>query len=281
VAQRKIIVQGTYPNLFIYHKVSLKEDLYNIGKLYNVTAAQLANANKMSETDVLPLDKNIKIPLTKKNFTQDGQRGEGEALIPLYHIVVKGENIYRISVNYGTLRPDFFREWNDLNNESIVQPQQKVVIGHLKVSQERANDILDNSPLPIDEDGYGPDAKPETSPVAVTPTRNDSSDEGFFANDFSSTTTGKEHLLLNGDAAIIKTTSGWTDRKYYVLMDGVTPNTIIRITASNGRSVCAKVLGPIPTMKDGNNLMLRISNAAVAALGIGDAKFSVSVGYYK
>ena len=68
---------------------------------------------------------------------------------------------------------------------------------------------------------------------------------------------------------VFKSTSGWQDAKYYVLMNNVVPGTVLRITSKNtGRQVFAKVLGAVPPGKESEGLLLRISNAAAAALGV-------------
>ena len=80
-------------------------------------------------------------------------------------------------------------------------------------------------------------------------------------------------------AGTFKSTSGWTDGKYYALMNNVTVGSIIRVTATNGKTVYAKVLGQLPDMKESAGLLIRISNAASAELGLGEGKYSVDVKY--
>lgn len=100
------------------------------------------------------------------------------------------------------------------------------------------------------------------------------SNGGFFSVDYSGT--GKS---TTGMAGTFKSTSGWTDGKYYALMNAVTVGSIIRVTATNGKTVYAKVLGQLPEMKESAGLIIRISNAASAELGLGEGKYSVDVKY--
>jgi LysM repeat protein len=99
---------------------------------------------------------------------------------------------------------------------------------------------------------------------------------GVFKSDFSDG--GKS---ATGQSGIFKSTSGWQDGKYYALMNNVAVGTIIKVSdASTGKSVYAKVLGQLPDMKESAGLTVRLSNAAAAELGEGDAtKFNVSVNY--
>jgi LysM repeat protein len=286
-AQKKVLVQGTYPILFIQHKVISGETLYSISKLYNLTVEQVAKQNGLDGSAVLAIDKVMKISLDGKNFTQDGQSTEAEALVPLHHIVKAGDNLFRISQTYGKVRIDFLREWNDLNND-VIQQGQNIIIGHLKVDKKKTAEVITRTTTEEEEknsQGYGSSepAKPTTTqtnttneptPIAVT---NGDDDEGVFAGTF--TAKGKDVTRV-GDCATFKTTSGWTDRKYYVLINDIAPGTIVRITADNNKSVCAKVLGPLPVMKENNNLLLRLSNAAASVLRITDAKFTVRLTYF-
>jgi hypothetical protein len=64
-----------------------------------------------------------------------------------------------------------------------------------------------------------------------------------------------------------------------VLINEIVPGTIVRITSTNKKSICAKVLGPLPETKGAAGLVIRMSNAAAAALGVEDQRFIVSITY--
>ncbi|MBX2930992.1 MAG: LysM peptidoglycan-binding domain-containing protein [Chitinophagaceae bacterium] len=286
-AQEKIIVQGTYPNIFVQHKVAKGETLYSISRLYNYTPSQLAKQNGMSENDVLSVDKILKIGLAKNNFTQDGQGAEDEVLIPIYYIVQRGETLFRISQNFGKIRIDFLREWNNITNDAV-RVEQRIAIGHLKVDKKNANIVLDRIINEATEDNTIVKNEPEPQPQPTvttkeepepTPITTSNDDEGFFVTSYA--VNGNNLNIKTGTAATFKSTSGWTDRKYYVLINDIPAGTIVRITTNNNRSICAKVLGALPEMKENKNLLLRLSNAGAAVLRITDAKFDVKVSYAK
>jgi LysM repeat protein len=106
-------------------------------------------------------------------------------------------------------------------------------------------------------------------------------DEGYFASGYAEHTKEQTQQFHSGDAAIFKTISGWTDRKFYVLMNDIAPKTIVRITGPGNKSICAMVLGPLQETKGANGLLLRLSNSAASALGLMDAKFTVTVTYFE
>ena len=82
-------------------------------------------------------------------------------------------------------------------------------------------------------------------------------------------------------AGIFKTASGWQDAKYYALIDGVEPGTIIRIVnPNNNKAVYAKVLDKMTGIRQNQGFNVRISNAAATALDISETdKFFVRVNY--
>ncbi len=72
--------------------------------------------------------------------------------------------------------------------------------------------------------------------------------------DFSVLTYSGTGKSASGMAGTFKSTSGWTDGKYYALMNGIAVGTIIRVTGTNGKTIYAKVLGQLPEMKESNGL---------------------------
>jgi hypothetical protein len=112
------------------------------------------------------------------------------------------------------------------------------------------------------------------SPEKVNNYATTHSNGGFFSIDY--TANGKS---AGGQAGTFKSTSGWTDGKYYALMNGIAVGTIVRVSDTNGKTIYAKVLGQLPDMKESNGLLIRISNAASAELGLGEGKFPVEIKY--
>jgi len=106
-------------------------------------------------------------------------------------------------------------------------------------------------------------------------------DQGYFKTSFDQQVkqqpTNKEQTVTSG---IFKTASGWNDAKYYVLMNGVEPGTIVRITnPGNNKTIYAKLLGEMSD-KQSPGLSIRISNAAANALDISETdRFTVKLNY--
>lgn len=106
-------------------------------------------------------------------------------------------------------------------------------------------------------------------------------DEGYYALGYAEHGKDKAPQYRSGDASTFKTISGWTDRKFYVLMNDVPPKTIVRITSPTQKSICAMVLGPLQETKGASGLLLRMSNSAALALGVTDPKFTITLTYFE
>lgn len=91
-----------------------------------------------------------------------------------------------------------------------------------------------------------------------------------------------EAVELTGTAGVFKSTSGWTDGKYYCLHNNAAPGTIVKISnPANGKFIFAKVLDNIPDIKQNEGLLIVISNAAADALAAGETNFNCSLNYAK
>ena len=146
-------------------------------------------------------------------------------------------------------------------------PVKPVVSQQIKVAEESKSLSVIDQPV-VKQNTIEP-AKPQNNkPKTISAT-----DKGFFANQFVSS-----QQELSGTAGVLKTSSGWLDKKYYVLMNNVAPGTIVKITVNNN-IVYAKVLEALPDVKEDQGLLLRVSNAAASVLNITDSKFQVIVNY--
>jgi len=117
------------------------------------------------------------------------------------------------------------------------------------------------------------DSVQKTNLVQVSTTAN----EGYFASFFSSQKKAATFQTLNGTAAVFKSMSGWQDNKFYILTNELPVGTIVRITTSDLKSICAKVINALPEV--GSAIQYRLNDAAAAILGVTNKTFQVSVTY--
>jgi len=216
------------------------------------------------------------------------------------HIVGPRETLYGISKKYN-VTVEQVKEWNHLSNNNIHQGQRLSINGSSATTTEvvaTKPEVVEpvaatpvtrsssksasnqNNSQPVAEDNkkesdnnavskVTPIAKQE-NPIVDSKSTNDA---GYFAYYYHQ---GKRELA--GDAATFKTASGWVDKKYYVLVNNIEAGSIVRLTANN-KVIFAKVLGPLPDIKEDNGLFLRLSNSAASILGVADSKFPVVINY--
>ena len=122
--------------------------------------------------------------------------------------------------------------------------------------------------------------KAEPTVKQPAPTADDGT--GYFKNNFyqqvKTSPLTKEQTLTS---SIFKTSSGWQDGKYYLLMNGVEPGTIVKITnPGNRKIVFAKVLYAMDKIRENQGVDVRISDAAAATLSVSETdKFILKVNY--
>ena len=97
-------------------------------------------------------------------------------------------------------------------------------------------------------------------------------DGGIFKSTFKQQMAeGKSQTIECLNYGIFKSNTGWKDSKYYILMNEVLPGTIVKIQSTQtDKVVYAKVLGAMVHAKENEGLLIRISNASQASLGLRD-----------
>ncbi len=298
LAQQKLFLKGKPNAMYVEHKVGEKESLSSVGRIYGLTASQLARFNGRSPSAVLSKGITLRIPIRIEDITQ-------KAGMPVYHVVGKGDNLFKISQQYNKVSVNQLKSWNKLG-ATAVKNGQELIVGYIKINGEQPSQALvqkdpvaetpvvtevatkppvteQPKPAPVKEKEQAPifHQNNEEKKDSVAIENNSVPDEGFFASLYIRNDLTLVQQYRSGDAATFKTISGWTDRKYYVLINDITPGTIVRITASNNKSICARVLSPLPLTKGDEGLLLRMNNAGAAALGIKDEKFSVTLTFFE
>jgi len=302
MAQQKLVLKGKSNAMYVEHKVGEKESLSSIGRMYGLTASQLSRFNGRSPSAVLSKGSILKIPLKVTEISQ-------KTGAPVYHIVRKGDNLFKISQQYNKVPVAQLRSWNKLG-ASAVKNGQELIIGYINITSDPSLAISSSKeavPEKVVEIPVITEVAPkstvseqaktipvkEKEPVQTFHKDNEEKnnanatsnsslpDEGFFASLYVRDDLTLVQQYRSGDAATFKTISGWTDRKYYVLINDIKPGTIVRVTTPNNKSICARVLSPLPVTKGDEGLLLRMNNAAAAALGMKDEKFPITLTFFE
>ncbi len=237
------------------HIVAQGESLFRIAKNYKVPIAKLREWNNIQD---------YTITVGQELFISKPSEDEIKAIQPAKNTAVKiiTEPVAEEKPNVKTIEEPKPAE----KKVETAVPAKPVVSQQIKIAEESKNLPVVDQPVKqiITETPKPQNNKPKT--ISAT-------DQGFFASQFVST-----QQELSGTAGVLKTSSGWLDKKYYVLMNNVAPGTIVKITVNNN-IVYAKVLEALPDVKEDQGLLLRVSNAAASVLNITDNRFQVTVNY--
>lgn len=307
--QNKFIAQKNNNGIYIEHKVMPKENWYSVGRAYFISPKEIASFNGLTLEKGLSIGQLIKVPLTSVNFLQSTAVSSGA---PVYHVVQSKEGLLRIAGNYG-LDLTGIKNLNGLKTDQIGLGNS-LIVGYLAAGSTNVTGLVTDeskstkvvpstkelmatvvTPKAEVKPALGSDQPKENAvkPVvkaveqpAQTKTQNTNAKAGtgFFAGGFEQQAKeGKEQRIDNPTFGVFKSSSGWQDGKYYMLMNDVVPGTIVKIGAiGSGKTVHAKVLGAVPPGKESEGLTLRLSNAAAAALGMQEgANLSVFVVWFK
>ena len=268
VSGQELFTHGTSADLHFIHKVVAKDTWYSLGKSYNLAPNDIAAFNKLSVDKPLEIGQQVKVPLTKTNFSQDDPSGSVDDLVPVYHIVQEKEWMYRISVNHNKVPIEKLERWNNITRDQA-KPGSKLIVGFFNTKNPAATAITEPS-KPLTN---RPTPAPVATPVVVAAST--PKDGGYFKTQY-----GENGKNRTGFSGIFKSTSGWNDGKYYALMNNVTVGTIVKVNyPSTNKYIYAKVLGELPDMKESAGLSLRISDAAAKELGAVNNKFNVEIKY--
>jgi hypothetical protein len=238
---------------------------------------QLKAYNKISSVDLTATPSSIRIPLNASNLITE------KTSLPVFHVVDKGDNLYRLNLQYFNPGIPRMKEWNQLKSETL-KDGDMVVVGYLI-----ANDLPANPPsaaalpsmvasTPVAAAPAAVEAAPVKQVVAIPQV---SAAEGYYAAQFSAALPAQQLLEISGSGGVFKSITGWGDKRYYVLMNEVVPGSIVRVTVDQVKYICARVLGPIPDNKPNKGLLVRLSNAAAAALGVSEMMFTATVNYFQ
>lgn len=273
------------------HIVAKSETLFKIGSNFQVAAQSIRKWNNLSSDNIAPgtaliigylKTNNALSPASVKSNTPSANNTETDQKIDessaAGSTAVSKEN-----------QPNSKAEVR--NDESTNAPDKTSgtsapVVGNdtaLAVIPEDTKQTDKTAAEPVKEESIKPQEKTSVKNEGseTTNQRTDNSSAVTFADLYTNQASRKSEKTKSGDGATFKSTSGWQDKKYYVLINDVAAGTILKISASGNKVVYAKVLGSMPEMKENNGLLLRISNAAASDLGIADPKFSVQISYYQ
>jgi len=165
---------------------------------------------------------------------------------------------------------------NEAKKDVVVEES----VSNVKKAEEQKKQtepVVKETPPAVKED-----AKKIEPPVVKPQASINEDGTGYFKNNFfqqvKTAPITKDQTVTS---SIFKTQSGWQDGKYYLLINGVEPGTIVKITnPSNSKTVYAKVLYSMDKIRQNQGVDMRISDAAASSLAVSETdKFILKVNY--
>lgn len=293
-------------NPYLEHIVAAKENFYSIGRMYNLSPKIIAPYNKLDlEKSGLSIAQKIKIPLVENNFWQKGARTAQEVTIPLYYKTPSKSSLATIAKDFKTTVAEL-KSWNQGIGDEL-NAGSRIVIGFLKIDKnvsplaEKASPVRQDPVItttPKEEKNEPVETKNEDKPVddkvvktnETKPTQtSDKKDstaspakyngDGFFRNEYEAQIKASSGSKTeSGMGTLFKTTSGWTDGKYYLIIDEIERGTIVLIKNTiTGKIIYAKVLSSLKEVKENATEKFIISEAAASQLGVKGNDFSAEI----
>ncbi|MFN9710742.1 MAG: LysM peptidoglycan-binding domain-containing protein [Bacteroidota bacterium] len=244
----------------VYHQVQTKETLTSISKLYKVDKASLISWNNLIGEKINTGDKII-IGFLKvdKNLSPLAAQGVGPRSEPTY--------------------PKIDTSWKKQKQAAPVEIKKEE-----KNINKPATEKSNQDTPPLKEQSKTEVKQPvPLSPRPADDTVTEYKGSGYFMDEFNNQTNNGKRIQsskLNG--GFFKSTSGWSDGKYYILIDNIEKGTIVQlINPANNKKVFAKVLASIAETKPGATESFLVSNATATQLGVKGNNFELEISWEK
>ena len=317
----ELLIKKSQKGYYLEHSVAAKEGLFPLGRMYNVHPRHIANFNSLDFNKGLAIGQKINIPLSDTNFKQDINKGvpvyfktsEKESLanlsaknnsVPVSNLrtwnkltadnVPAGTNLI-IGFLVTNEMQDRVVEIPGKTKETITAPAEEKKAEIVAITKTEPEVKKEEPPVVKEETKKtGPEIKKEEQPVVKEEIKKEPpvvikqpeimNDEGtgYFKNYFyqqvKDLPASHEQTVTS---SIFKSTNGLHDRKYYLLINGVEPGTIVKITnPTNDKIIFAKVLYAMDKVRENQSVDIRISDAAASALAVTETdKFILKVNY--
>jgi LysM repeat protein len=209
---------------------------------------------------------------------------ECDGCAAVYHFVGKSEGLFRIGKWYGNQPVAALKKRNNLRSDAL-SPGQKLLVGYILTPGNAASVIASNTPVIAKNDTAislmeGTVAnKIKEVPKPPSPRKILSyTGEGAFAVEFMPNSGAI--VKKTGKASTFKSESGWSDGRFYILNSSLKTGLVVKITnSSTGVFLYAKVVGPLPDIKQNHGLSLRLSSAAATMLGFWEEEKSFDLSW--
>lgn len=279
-AQDSLWVRRTGDGASFVHSAKSGETLFMLAKRYSVPPALLADVNGLSYAGGLSPGSKLSIPVGAFNLLPDAQEGKSR---PLYYKTGDGDKLADISRLAGIAQSTMQRR-NGMDNQELA-PGQTLLLGWVSFdkqqtpfarSPETAGALPHTSPLP---------AAGSTAPATPVNRQNQADTAGSdaltaFGILYGEQTEGVSLSEETGAAVFYPLRAKAATGVYYAFHNTALRGTILKVSnPANGKVVYAKVIGPVPALKEYHNCILGLSDNAAAALGAREKRMFCNISY--
>lgn len=238
------------------HSLEEKQTLFSLAKFYGLSVEELYFYNPGLEVQSLKVGQRIKVPIPNKAIVRYRVQNFIESnFVPVYHVVQRGETMFRISRYYYEMPKEIIMQRNGMMSTDL-KTGQVLQIGWMSL------------------EGI-PEEYREGSSGGIISRRNNALRKVFARN-----TAGKT-LREDSGAAFWKKSSGESS-DFYALHRFAPVNSIIEINnPMKNRTIYAKVVGRIPDTAYGDDVKVIVSSVVAKLLGAKDRRFFVKIRYQR
>ncbi|MDX5443354.1 MAG: LysM peptidoglycan-binding domain-containing protein [Hymenobacteraceae bacterium] len=282
--------------LFLLHKVEPKETLYALSRKYNVTVAQIVEANPKIESTIA-IGQLVYIP--RKSTSAPVARPAAAAGYRTYTVDQRGakihkvepkQTLYSISKMYNVSQEDL-KKWNNLKTDQV-KIGESLVVGY--GSKTTKNPLYVPEP---DDEVELVKVSETTKPAAEQPKMSEATAKRVDAPETARKEEAKAVAEAAEDRAINKGSVAATSKivenglaeaidqkvdtnKFLALHKTAPVGTILQVkNIMNNQTVYVRVIGKLPATGDNEKVVVKLSKRAYQRLGALDNRFRVEVSY--
>jgi LysM repeat protein len=269
----------------LVHKVTPKETLFSISKIYGVSTDELKQWNNLTDNS---LTVGQELVIRKKNTTASIAQSAQQSPVSINkkgtHIVAEKETMYAITRQYG-ITVDQLKEWNNLPGNELKIGQVLNVSPPEQVSQLKKEPVNTAASSTTTTSTSSAQTSQQTNTIQKAevkkePVKQEVSTVQEQTIRISESVKNGDEIVQAGLAELIEGTEG--NRKYLALHRTAPIGTILKIrNEMNNREVFVRVMGKLPDTALTDKVIIRVSKSAYDRLGAIDPKFRVEVTYYK
>lgn len=250
----------------IIHKVTAKETLFSISKLYDVSIDDIKIQNNLKDNS-LTLGQELIISKKAQANLLAVKQPETQSISGTHTVVAK-ETLFSIARQYN-ISVVQLKEWNGIIGSElkigqvllITQPMYKETVKMASAIEPVKSNSHQQTPITNQE------------PKVISPELKETTVK------ISEAVSGSDEVKEKGNAELIEGSDG--NRKYLAFYNAAKTGTIMKVkNESNNREVFVRVVGPLPSGTE-SKTVIKISKSAMDRLGATENHLNVEVTFYK